>query len=137
MDVANTLEMAELDLDDDIIVGINNGSHVDLFEIYKIAERKGPIEYNNVGSWSDTDGFVMSTAPKYYRRADLKVSSNNYDYIQIVHIEEFINHLVSLEIILGVDIIISYIKQTKESPMLIYLNNSRTASFYSFCFSDY
>jgi len=72
MDVANTLEMAELDLDDDIIVGINNGSHVDLFEIYKIAERKGPIEYNNVGSWSDTDGFIMTTAPKYYRRGDLK-----------------------------------------------------------------
>ena len=75
MVVANTLEMAELDLDDDIIVGINNGSHVDLFEIYKIAERKGPIEYNNVGSWSDKDGFVMSTVPKYYRRADLKVTS--------------------------------------------------------------
>ena len=75
MDVANTLEMAELDLDDDIIVGINNGSHVDLFEIYKIAERTGPIEYNNVGSWSDTDGFVMTTAPKYYRRGDLMVSS--------------------------------------------------------------
>ena len=95
MDVANTLEMAELDLDDDVIVGINNGSHVDLFEIYKIAERKGPIEYNNVGSWSDTDGFVMSTAPKYYRRGDLKVCRlNNYDYSQIVHIEEFQSHLV-------------------------------------------
>ena len=77
MDVANTLEMAELDLDDDVIVGINNSSHVDLFEIYKIAERKGPIEYNNVGRWSDTEGFVMSTAPKYYRRGDLKVSSLN------------------------------------------------------------
>ena len=75
MDVANALEMVELDLDDDVIVGIDNGSHVDLFDIYKIAERKGPIEYNNVGSWSDTDGFVMSTAPKYYRRANLKVSS--------------------------------------------------------------
>ena len=44
MDLAITLEMAELDLDDDIIVGINNGSHVDLFEIYKIAERKGKNE---------------------------------------------------------------------------------------------
>ena len=84
MDVANKLEMAELDLDDDVIVGINNGSHVDLFEIYKIAERKGPIEYNNVGRWSDTEGFVMSTAPKYYRRGDLKVSSITYDYPSIL-----------------------------------------------------
>ena len=83
MDVANTLEMAELDLDDDVMVGINNGSHVDLFEIYKIAERKGPIEYNNVGKWTDTEGFVMSTAPKYYRRGDLKVL-NTYDYPTIL-----------------------------------------------------
>ena len=97
MDVANTLEMAELDLDDDIIVGINNGSHVDLFEIYKIAERKGPIEYNNVGSWSDTDGFVMTTAPKYYRRGDLKVS------LLIMHFEEFQSNLISLERFLGAD----------------------------------
>ena len=104
MDVANTLEMAELDLDDDIIVGINNGSHVDLFEIYKIAERKGPIEYNNVGSWSDTDGFLMTTAPKYYRRGDLMVSSL---MIQIVHIEEFQSNLISLRRILGADMIIT------------------------------
>ena len=103
MDVANTLEMAELDLDDDVMVGINNGSHVDLFEIYKIAERKGPIEYNNVGSWSDTDGFVMSTAPKYYRRGDLKVNSLIMINNQIVHIEEFQSHLIYLERILGAD----------------------------------
>ena len=103
MDVANTLEMAELDLDDDIIVGINNGSHVDLFEIYKIAERKGPVEYNNVGSQSDTDGFVMTTAPKYYRRGDLMVSSLIMINIQIVHIEEFQSHLISLGRILGAD----------------------------------
>ena len=106
MDVANTLEMAELDLDDDVIVGIINGSHVDLFEIYKIAERKGPIEYNNVGSWSDTDGFVMSTAPKYYRRGDLMVSSLILINIQIVHIEEFQSHLISLERIFRADIIL-------------------------------
>ena len=74
MDLAITLEMAELDLDDDIIVGINNGSHVDLFEIYKIAERKGPVEYNDFGTWSDKDGLSMTAAPKYYRRGDLKVS---------------------------------------------------------------
>ena len=85
MDVAMTLEIAELDLDDDIFIGINNGSHVDLFEVYKIAERKGPIEYNDIGSWSDKDGLAMTTAPKYYRRGDLKVklllSMNEKEYL--------------------------------------------------------
>ena len=74
IDVANTLTLAELDLDDDIILGIQNGSYVDLFEIYKIAERNGPIEYNDIGTWSEIDGLSMTSSLKWYRRGDLKVN---------------------------------------------------------------
>ena len=82
MDVASTLEIAELDLDDDVFIAINNGSHVDLFEVYKIAERKGPVEYNDIGSWSVKDGLAMTPAPKYYRRGDLKVQILSYFFIK-------------------------------------------------------
>ena len=54
--MSKVLETAKLDLDDNVIIGIENGSHVDLFEFYKIAENQGPIEYNNVGAWSNGDG---------------------------------------------------------------------------------
>ena len=73
MEITTNLEMAELDLDDDVILAIVNGSRVDLFEIYKIKEREGPIEYNSIGIWSDKDGLQLISAPKWYRRGDLKV----------------------------------------------------------------
>ena len=65
--------MAELDLDDDVIVAFQNGSHTDLFEIYKIAERQGPIESNKIGMWSESDGLQITDTPKWYRRGNLKV----------------------------------------------------------------
>ena len=71
--MSKVLEMAKLDLDDNVIIGIENGSLVDLFEFYKIAENQGPIEYNNVGAWSDKDGLSLTTTPKWYRRRNLKV----------------------------------------------------------------
>ena len=71
--MAKVLEMAKLDLDDDMIIAIENGSHVDLFEFYKIAENQGPIEYNSIGVWSDKDGLQMTNTTKWYRRGNLKV----------------------------------------------------------------
>ena len=71
--MSKVLEMAKLDLDDNVIIGIENGSLVDLFEFYKIAENQGPIEYNNVGAWSDKDGLSLTTTPKWYRRRNLRV----------------------------------------------------------------
>ena len=71
--IAKVLEIAKLDLDDDIILAITNGSHIDLFEFYKIAENQGPIEYNNVGTWSNEDRLSRTPTPKWYRRRNLKV----------------------------------------------------------------
>ena len=71
--MAKILEMAKLDLDDDIIIAIEYGSRVDLFEFYKIAEHQGPIEYNSIGAWSDKDGLSLTNTTKWYRRGNLKV----------------------------------------------------------------
>ena len=71
--IAKVLEIAKLDLDDDIILAITNGSHIDLFEFYKIAENQGPIQYNNIGVWSDKDGLGLTSTTKWYRRGNLKV----------------------------------------------------------------
>ena len=68
------LEMAELDLDDDVILAIENGIHVDLFEIYKISERQGPIVYNIIGVWSNIDGLQLTSTSKWYRRGNLRVN---------------------------------------------------------------
>ena len=70
--MSKVLEMAKLDLDDNVIIGIEKGSLVDLFEFYKIAENQGPIEYNSLGVWSDKDGLSL-TNTKWYRRGNLKV----------------------------------------------------------------
>ena len=72
-DVSKVLEMAELDLDDDVFVSFQNGSQASLYEIYKIAERQGPIEFNSIGSWSEINGLQLTDTPKWYRRGDLKV----------------------------------------------------------------
>ena len=71
--MSKVLETAKLDLDDNVIIGIQNGSHVDLFEFYKIAENQGPIQYNNIGVWSDKDGLSLTSTTKWYRRGNLKV----------------------------------------------------------------
>ena len=72
--MATVLEMAELDLDDDVILAIENGTHVNLFEIYKISERQGPIVYNTIGFWSNIDGLQLTITSKWYRRGNLKVN---------------------------------------------------------------
>ena len=72
--MTTVLEMAELDLDDDVILAIENGTHVNLFEIYKISERQGPIVYNTIGVWSNIDGLQLTTTSKWYRRGNLKVN---------------------------------------------------------------
>ena len=72
--MTKVLEMAELDLDDDVILAIENGTHVNLFEIYKISERQGPIVYNTIGVWSNIDGLQLTTTSKWYRRGNLKVN---------------------------------------------------------------
>ena len=72
--MTTVLEMAELDLDDDVILAIENGTHVNMFEIYKISERQGPIVYNTIGFWSNIDGLQLTTTSKWYRRGNLKVN---------------------------------------------------------------
>ena len=72
--MTTVLEMAELDLDDDVILAIQNGTHVNLFEIYKISERQGPIVYNIIGVWSNIDGLQLTITSKWYRRGNLKVN---------------------------------------------------------------
>ena len=71
--MTTVLEMAELDLDDDVILAIENGTHVNMFEIYKISERQGPIVYNTIGVWSNVDGLQLTITSKWYRRGNLKV----------------------------------------------------------------
>ena len=73
MELATLLEMAELDLDDDIILAAENVTYIDLFEFYKISEREGSIEYNDIGTWSKKDGLKLTSATKWYRRGNLKV----------------------------------------------------------------
>ena len=77
--MATALEMAELDLDDDVVLAIENGTHVDLFEIYKINERQGPIEYNTIGAWSKIYGLELTNTSKWYRRGNLKVSITSFN----------------------------------------------------------
>ena len=72
--MTTVLEMAELDLDDDVILAIENETHVNLFEIYKISERQGPIVYNTIGVWSNIDGLQLTITSKWYRRGNLKVN---------------------------------------------------------------
>ena len=71
--MANVLKTAKLDLDDNVILGFQKQSHVDLYEIYKIDEIQELIEYNNVGSWSEKEGLQLINIPKWYRRRNLKV----------------------------------------------------------------
>ena len=71
--MAKVLEMAKLDMDDDVILAFQNQSHVDLFEIYKVVEIQELIEYNKIGIWSDRKGLQLINVPKWYRRGDLKV----------------------------------------------------------------
>ena len=88
--MATVLKMAELDLDDDVIVAFGNGSHTDLFEIYKIAERQGPIEFNNIGSWSYSDGLQITDTPKWYRRRNLKVRQIFFILLMYINISVLI-----------------------------------------------
>ena len=76
--MATVLEMAELDLDDDVILAIENGTHAELFEIYKINERQGPIEYNTIGAWSEIYGLELTNTSKWYRRGNLKVNITSF-----------------------------------------------------------
>ena len=76
--MTTVLEMAELDLDDDVILAIENGTHADLFEIYKINERRGPIEYNTIGAWSKIYGLELTNTSKWYRRGNLKVNITSF-----------------------------------------------------------
>ena len=91
--MATVLEMAELDLDDDVILAIENGTHANLFEVYKINERQGPIEYNTIGIWSKMDGLEMTSTSKWYRKGNLKV--NMFSNFQ------FQNKITPLSIISG------------------------------------
>ena len=70
------LNNLNLDLDDDIF--IVKFDEVDekichIWEIYKINSNQ-PLIVNNLGTWSENDGFNMTSLQKYERRNDLMVT---------------------------------------------------------------
>ena len=73
--------MAELDLDDDVILAVEMGSHYALYELYKIKEREGPIEINEIGVWIDEEGLKLTIEHKWYRRRNLKVKRHSLHHM--------------------------------------------------------
>lgn len=71
-DVVPNLEMAALDLDDEIFLALAQKWKTYLVEVYKIG-LFSPIEINDVGIWSEIDDIKFTTQPKWYRRGNLKV----------------------------------------------------------------
>ena len=71
-DVMPNLEIAALDLDDEIFLASAQKWKTYLVEVYKIG-LFSPIEINHVGIWSEIDDIKFTTQPKWYRRGNLKV----------------------------------------------------------------
>ena len=71
-DVTKLLEKAELDLDDEIYVAIEDSNMlVNIWEIYKISNET-MIESINLGSWRQAKGLDLTQVHKWYRRRNLK-----------------------------------------------------------------
>ena len=68
----SSLEMASLDLDDVVILTTTKEEKTKLVEIYKIGP-DNPIDFNDVGTWTENEGIEFTTKPKWYRRGNLKV----------------------------------------------------------------
>ena len=71
-DVIPNLEIAALDLDDEIFLASAQKLKTYLVEVYKIG-LFSQIEINDVGTWSEIDDIKFTTQPKWYRRGNLKV----------------------------------------------------------------
>ena len=71
-DTISSLEMASLDLDDVVILTTTKEEKTKLVEIYKIGP-DNPIDFNDVGTWTENEGIEFTTKPKWYRRGNLKV----------------------------------------------------------------
>ena len=71
-DVMPNLEIAALDLDDEIFLASAQKFKTYLVEVYKIGPFS-PIEINDVGTWSEIDDIEYTTQTKWYRRRNLKV----------------------------------------------------------------
>ena len=72
LDIISSLEMASLDLDDVVILTTTKEEKTKLVEIYKIGP-DNPIDFNDVGTWTENEGIEFTTKPKWYRRGNLKV----------------------------------------------------------------
>ena len=71
-DTISSLEMASLDLDDVVILTTTEEEKTKLVEVYKIGP-DNPIDFNDVGTWTENEGIEFTTKPKWYRRGNLKV----------------------------------------------------------------
>ena len=83
-DTISSLEMASLDLDDVVILTTVKEEKTNLVEIYKIGP-DNPIDFNDVGTWTENEGIEFTTKPKWYRRGNLKVGVpkffSSYQYL--------------------------------------------------------
>jgi hypothetical protein len=80
----SSLEMASLDLDDVVILTTTKEEKTNLVEVYKIGP-DNPIDFNDVGTWTENEGIEFTTKPKWYRRGNLKVGEpkifSSYQYL--------------------------------------------------------
>ena len=71
-DVLPNIQIAALDLDDEIFLASAYERKTYLEEVYKIGN-DSPIDINDVGTWSEIENITFTTRPKWYRRGNLKV----------------------------------------------------------------
>ena len=62
---------ATMDFDDDVVIGINGGSFIHLWELYRIGP-ESPIQFIQIGQWSPNKELQLTTKTKWDRRRNLK-----------------------------------------------------------------
>ena len=88
-DTILSLEMALLDLDDVVILTATEEEKTKLVEIYRIGP-DNPIDFNDVGTWTENEGIEFTSKPKWYRRGNLKVSVLKYFlFLSSMYLVEF------------------------------------------------
>ena len=81
-DVLPSIEIAALDLDDEIFLASTHKMKIYLAEVYKIGH-DSPIDINDVGTWSEIENIDFTTRPKWYRRGNLKVQISRISIFRV------------------------------------------------------
>ena len=68
--VSKELKNIQLKFDSNFIVALNQEDHITLWELYKIGPTL-PIQRNNIGHWTDSEGLKFTKIHKWYRRSNL------------------------------------------------------------------